>query len=85
MAYCIIMVIDSVCSTSNLFRWSLLYGWRVIAVISGLLPLTFSWSSGYPQQVSQGAYPPPIVQGTFDQGARFDPNKPVSVPVSFLD
>lgn len=31
-----------------------------------------------PQQTAPGQPP----QGVFDQGARFDPNKPVNVPVS---
>lgn len=38
---------------------------------------------GYPQQVNQAATNPPLpVTGVFDQGARFDPNKPVTLPVS---
>ena len=47
-------------------------------------------SSGYqppPPYATQPAPPRPVMQqqlihGTFDQGARFDPNKPVTLPVS---
>ena len=43
---------------------------------------------GY-QQPGQSFQAPPrsqlvAAQGTFDQGARFDPNKPVTIPVSEL-
>ena len=39
---------------------------------------------GYPQQTKQPAptNPPVPVTGVFDQGARIDPNKPITVPVS---
>ena len=40
-------------------------------------------SAGYPQQGGKSVPNPSVpVTGVFDQGARFDPNKPVSVPVS---
>lgn len=43
----------------------------------------FTLVIGYPQQVKPVAtYPPLPVTGVFDQGARFDPNKPINVPVS---
>lgn len=41
-------------------------------------------SAQQPPQVKPAGYPPQQVTaaGMFDQGARFNPNKPVSVPVS---
>ena len=48
-------------------------------------PPPYTTQAPPPQQ-----YPPqpvrqqPVVQGSFDQGARFDPNKPVTIPVSLL-
>lgn len=42
-------------------------------------------NTGYPQQCNKSDTNPSVpVAGVFDQGARFDPNKPVSVPVSAI-
>ena len=43
----------------------------------------FTTSAQQPPQMKPAGYPPQQVAaaGMFDQGARFDPNKPVSVPV----